>query len=84
MFFDFFRGGYVDRTRMRLLLGDAGFRQIIQYRLGLHFEFASQLVDANLGLVRHPLKLLVPFALAGCGRIGWCVFVPGFRRRRFE
>jgi len=29
MFFDFFRGGYVDRTRMRLLLGDAGFRQII-------------------------------------------------------
>ena len=55
---------------MRLLLVDAGLGQIIQNRLGLHLEFASQLVDANLRLFRHPLKLLVPFALASCGRIG--------------
>ncbi len=62
VFSDFYRGGFIDRTRMGFLLGDASLGQIVQNRFGLHFEFAGQFVDANLRLFSHPLTLLLPFA----------------------
>jgi hypothetical protein len=62
VFSDYYRGGFIDRTRMGFLLGDASLGQIVQNRFGLHFEFAGQFVDANLRLISHPLTLLLPFA----------------------
>jgi hypothetical protein len=62
VFSDYYRGGFIDRTRMGLLLGDASLGQIIQNRFGLHFEFAGQFVDANLRLISHPLRLFLPLA----------------------
>jgi hypothetical protein len=38
----------VERTRVRLLLGDADLRQVVDQHLGLDLEFPCQLVDANL------------------------------------
>ena len=37
----------VERTGVRLLLGDAQFRQQLQNDVRLDLEFSSQLVDAN-------------------------------------
>jgi len=37
----------VERTGVRLLVGDAQFRQQLQNDVRLDFEFSSQLVDAN-------------------------------------
>jgi hypothetical protein len=37
----------VERTGVRLLIGDAQFRQQLQNDVRLDFEFSSQLVDAN-------------------------------------
>jgi hypothetical protein len=38
----------VDRARMRLLLGNTNFREVIDQDLGLDFELPGQLVDADL------------------------------------
>ena len=38
---------------MRFLVMDANFRQIIQYRPGLHLQIAGQLIDADLISFRH-------------------------------
>jgi len=37
----------IERTGVRLLLGDAQFRQQLQNDVRLDLEFSSQLVDAN-------------------------------------
>lgn len=47
----FFRLVVFQRTRMRLLFRDADFRQILDEHLGLDFELARQLIDANLSRV---------------------------------
>jgi hypothetical protein len=54
-------GFHFDGTGVRLFLGDPGFRQIIDNRLGLYFEFASQFVDSDLIRIGHcpPGRLLV-------------------------
>ena len=38
----------IDRARMRLLLGDADLRQVVDQHLGLDLEFPRQFVDADL------------------------------------
>jgi hypothetical protein len=38
----------LDRTRMRLFLGDANFDQDIKNRLALDFQFPGQIVNSNL------------------------------------
>jgi hypothetical protein len=43
-----------ERTGMRLLLGDAQFREHLEDRAGFNFQFPSQLVDANFA---HTLRL---------------------------
>jgi len=48
MFADFFRGGNIYRTGVRLLFSDAGFRQIVNDRFGFDLKVAGQFVDANL------------------------------------
>jgi hypothetical protein len=49
----FFGGGYVDRARVGLLLGDASFGQIVDDRFGLYFQVTRELVDPNLVWFRH-------------------------------
>jgi hypothetical protein len=49
----FLRGGEVDRARVSLFLVDASLGQIVDDRLGLHFEIAGEFVDADLIGVRH-------------------------------
>jgi hypothetical protein len=49
----FFSGGYVDRARVGLLLGDASLGQIVDDRFGLDFQVTRELVDANLVWFRH-------------------------------
>jgi hypothetical protein len=63
-------GGFdIDRTRVRLFLCNAGFRQIIDDRLGLDLEFARQLVDADLIRFCHcPPGLLLATVLANVFR----------------
>jgi hypothetical protein len=39
---------FVDRTGVRLLLGDAKLRKEFQNSVRLHFEFAGQLIDSDL------------------------------------
>jgi hypothetical protein len=50
---NFFGGGYVDRARVGLLLGDTSFGQVVDDRLGLYFQVTRELVDANLIWFRH-------------------------------
>jgi hypothetical protein len=38
----------IERTRVRLLLGDADFRQKVDEHFGLDFEFPGQLIYTNL------------------------------------
>jgi hypothetical protein len=38
----------INRARMRLLFGDADFRQVFDQDLGLDLEFPRQFVNANL------------------------------------
>jgi hypothetical protein len=38
----------VERTRVRLLVRDADFRQVVNQDFGLDLEFSGQLVDADL------------------------------------
>jgi len=54
-----FRVLNVKRTRVRFLLGDANFGQILNQDLGLDLEFAGQFVDADLlGFCHQPLFFL--------------------------
>jgi hypothetical protein len=39
---------FIDRAGVRLLLGDAELRKPLENLVSLHFQFARQLVDANL------------------------------------
>ena len=57
----FYRGFYLNRAGMRLLLGDAGFGQIVNDDLCLDLELASQFVDSDLVRIGHcpPGLLLV-------------------------
>jgi hypothetical protein len=50
---NFLGGRDVNGTGMRLFFRDAGLRQIVNDRLGLHFQVARQLVDPDLVNVRH-------------------------------
>ena len=56
----FYRGCDLDRTGMRLFLGDAGFGQIVNDGLCLDLELASQFVDSDLIRIGHcpPGRLL--------------------------
>jgi hypothetical protein len=38
----------VERTRVRLLLGDADLRQVLDQHLGLNFKLASELINSDL------------------------------------
>ena len=73
MLADFFRGGNIDGTRVRLLLSDAGLGQIVNDGLGLDLEVASQFVDADLICFCHCLRLASPFRSALRLRIRWLV-----------
>jgi hypothetical protein len=55
-----YRGFYFDRAGMRLLLGNAGFGQIVNDGLCLDLELASQFVDSDLVRIGHcpPGRLL--------------------------
>jgi hypothetical protein len=53
VFANFFGSGQINRTGVRLFLGDAGLGQILDQDLGLDLELASQFVDANLIRVSH-------------------------------
>ncbi len=57
----FYRGFYLNRAGMRLLLGNAGFGQIVNDGLCLDLELASQFVDSDLVRIGHcpPGRLLV-------------------------
>ncbi len=79
----FFRGGQFDRTRVSFFPGDAGLWQIVDNRLGLHFEVAGQFVDTNLICVRHSpvdfsslphsrLRKLRTLRGFGLSDIDWC------------
>jgi hypothetical protein len=61
MFAHLYRGFYLDRAGMRLLLGNAGFGQIVNDGLCLDLELASQFVDSDLVRIGHcpPGRLLV-------------------------
>ena len=50
---NFFGGSKIDRTRVGLLLGDAGLGQIVENGLGLYFQVARQFVNADLVGVGH-------------------------------
>ncbi len=54
MFPDFFRRRKIDRTGVRFLFRDADLGQVINHRLGFHFQLAGQFVNANLSFVCHP------------------------------
>jgi hypothetical protein len=45
---------HLDGAGVRLLLGDAGLGQVVDYRLGFDFQLPSQFIDPNLGFVGHP------------------------------
>jgi hypothetical protein len=47
----FFRFVVFERTGMRLLLGDAHFREHVENCLALYFQLSCQIVDSNLA---HP------------------------------
>lgn len=50
---------------MRLFLGNAGLRQIVENRLGLYLEVARQLIDTNLiGFCHSPVDFFFPSALS--------------------
>jgi hypothetical protein len=55
-----YRGFYLDRAGVRLLLGNAGFGQIVNDGLCLDLELASQFVDSDLVRIGHcpPGRLL--------------------------
>jgi hypothetical protein len=59
--------GYLDRTRVRLFLGNAGVGQIVNDGLRFDLELASQFVDSDLIRIGHcpPGPLPVSFILAG-------------------
>jgi len=61
VFTHLYRGFYLDRTRMRFFLGNAGFGQIVDDGLCLDLELASQFVDSDLVRIGHcpPGRLLV-------------------------
>ena len=60
MFPHLFGGVHVNRTRVRLLFGDANFRQIVNDDFRLDLELAGQLVDADLIRLAHlPPRLLL-------------------------
>lgn len=54
---------------MRLLLGDAGLRQVLDQDFGLDLELASELVYADLACIRHRLSLLPLVRHLRCFRI---------------
>ena len=56
---------HINRAGMGFFLRDAGFRQIVDDRLGLDFQLSGQLVDANLVLVCHWPRRLFLVAFAG-------------------
>lgn len=50
--------GIVDRARVRLLLGDADFRQVLDQNFRFDLEFPGQLIDSDLIRICHqPLSL---------------------------
>jgi hypothetical protein len=52
--------GIVDRARVRLLLRDADFRQVLDQDLCLDLEFPGQLIDSDLIWICHqPLSLRI-------------------------
>jgi hypothetical protein len=55
-----YRGGHFYRARMRFLLGNAGFGQIVDDGLCLDLQLASQFVDSDLVRIGHcpPGRLL--------------------------
>jgi hypothetical protein len=60
MFPHLYGGVHVNRTRVRLLFGDASFRQIVNDDFRLDLELAGQLVDADLIRLAHlPPRLLL-------------------------
>jgi hypothetical protein len=65
VFAHLYRSFYFNRAGMRFFLGDSGFRQIVDDRLRLDLEFASQFVDSDLIRIGHcppgPLLLSVLF-----------------------
>jgi hypothetical protein len=65
MFANKFRMFNVERTRVRLLLGDTDLRQILDQHLRLDLELPGQLVDADLNRFGHCL------AVVFCFLFGW-------------
>ena len=61
VFAHLYRGFYFNRAGVRFFLGDSGFRQIVDDRLRLDLEFASQFVDSDLIRIGHcpPGRLLL-------------------------
>lgn len=45
--------GEIERARVRLLLGDAYLRQVVDQDLGLDLQLAGQFIDANLICIGH-------------------------------
>ncbi len=64
----------IERTRVRLLFGDADLGEIVDQDFRLDLQLARQLVNANLIRVRHSLAL---FLRLGIPRI---LRLPGFFR----
>jgi len=43
----------IERARVRLLLGDANLRQVLDQDFGLDLEFPGQLINSDLVRIRH-------------------------------
>jgi hypothetical protein len=53
-----FRMHQIDRTRVRLLLGNAGFWEVLDQHFRLDLEFSSQFINPDLiGICHSPLVL---------------------------
>jgi hypothetical protein len=61
MLANLYSGFYLNRAGVRFLLGNAGFRQIVDDGLCLDLKLASQFVDSDLIRIGHcpPGRLLV-------------------------
>lgn len=71
----------INRTGVRLLLGNAGLRQILDQYLSLDLELACQLVDSDLMRFRHfsTFRFIFPrHCLFGTSRFFGCRFFGGF------
>jgi hypothetical protein len=69
MFTHSYSGFNFNRAGMRLLLGNSGFRQIVDDGFCLDLEFASQFVDSDLIRIGHcpPGRLLVSVLVRNFG-----------------